>query len=89
MAKTMIEQIARTLCKQDGHPENVKFEGKPMWASYSETARAILTKVREAAPDYVGDAYDPFVYSRNAGDSEIQTIAACFDAILASALAEE
>jgi hypothetical protein len=34
------ERICRALCKADGHPENIMFEGKPMWHSYRGTASA-------------------------------------------------
>jgi hypothetical protein len=26
-----IEAAARALCRLDGHPENIRFEGNPMW----------------------------------------------------------
>lgn len=44
---TSIERAARALCRHDGHPESVKFEGKPMWQRYVPTARAVLTAIRE------------------------------------------
>lgn len=43
----MIESVARALCRTDGHPENTKFEGKPMWASYSGTARVAIEAMRK------------------------------------------
>lgn len=45
-----IERAARTLCKFDGHPENIKFEGAPMWRSYVPQARALLDSVRATPP---------------------------------------
>lgn len=46
----VIERAARALCKFDGHPENIRFEGAPMWRSYVPQARALLEAVRAAAP---------------------------------------
>ena len=45
-----IERAARALCKFDGHAENIKFEGVPMWRSYVPQVRALLDAVRAAAP---------------------------------------
>jgi len=28
------EQAARALCKLDGNPENINYDGEPMWRSY-------------------------------------------------------
>lgn len=36
------EIVARALCRFDGHPENIMFEGKPMWMSYLPEADAVL-----------------------------------------------
>lgn len=44
---TPIERAARALCSLEGNPENIKFEGKPMWQSYLPQVRAVLTSVRE------------------------------------------
>ncbi|WP_156681050.1 hypothetical protein [Sphingomonas profundi] len=45
-----IERAARALCKFDGHAENIRFEGAPMWQSYVPQARALLDAIRSAAP---------------------------------------
>ena len=45
-----IERAARALCKFDGHAENIKFEGAPMWQSYVPQARALLAAVRSSPP---------------------------------------
>jgi len=37
-----LERVARALCSADGHPENTKFDGKPMWASYVGEAEVVL-----------------------------------------------
>lgn len=42
-----VEAAARALCRIDGHPENTRFEGKPMWQSYMPEAEAA---VRAALP---------------------------------------
>lgn len=47
MTKPALERIARALCSHDGHPENIKFEGEPMWRSYLPAARAALMAIRE------------------------------------------
>jgi len=36
------EAAARALCRHDGHAENIKFEGKPMWQSYLPEAKAAV-----------------------------------------------
>lgn len=40
--KPALERAARALCRHDGHPENTKFEGRPMWESYIPAAQAVL-----------------------------------------------
>lgn len=40
--RTRREIVARALCRFDGHPENITFEGKPMWMSYLPQADAVL-----------------------------------------------
>ena len=45
---TVIERAARALCKVEGHPENIRFEGAPMWRSYVPQARALFDAVRAA-----------------------------------------
>lgn len=37
-----LEAAARALCRYDGLPENIKFEGRPMWESFLPKARAAL-----------------------------------------------
>jgi len=37
-----IEAAARALCRLAGHPENTKFEGKPMWQSFAPEAKAAI-----------------------------------------------
>lgn len=39
------ELAARALCRYEGHPENIKFEGKPMWESYLPAADAVLAAI--------------------------------------------
>ncbi len=46
-----MEAAARALCRLAGHPENIKFEGKPMWQSYLPEAKAAL----DAALSYLRD----------------------------------
>jgi hypothetical protein len=45
-----IERAARALCTFDGHAENIRFEGPPMWRSYVPQVRALLDSVRVTAP---------------------------------------
>lgn len=40
--KSPRERAARALCRLDGHPENIQFEGKPMWQSYLPQVDAVL-----------------------------------------------
>lgn len=37
-----IEAAAKALCRHEGHPEKIKFEGKPMWESYLPEARVAI-----------------------------------------------
>lgn len=53
MPKPALERVARTLCRRDGHPENIQFEGKPMWQSYLATAHAVLVAIREPDEQHV------------------------------------
>lgn len=39
------EQAARALCKLEGHPPDISFEGGPMWASYLPQVDAVLRVV--------------------------------------------
>jgi hypothetical protein len=43
----MVERVARTLCRDDGNPENTIFGGKAMWRSYENTARLVIDCMRE------------------------------------------
>lgn len=44
---TTAERIARALCRLDGHPENIAFEGRPMWQSYLPQVRVVLDEIEE------------------------------------------
>lgn len=46
MAKPALERICRALCRLDGHPENIQFEGRPMWQSYLPNARVVLQELQ-------------------------------------------
>lgn len=50
MAKSPLERAARALCSFDGHAENIKFEGEPMWQSYLPQARATIEAIRDPGP---------------------------------------
>lgn len=39
------ELAARALCRHDGHEENIRFEGRPMWESYLPAADAVLAAI--------------------------------------------
>ncbi|GEM_PF-3552406 len=67
-----IEIIARALCKKAGHPENIRFQGKPMWENYRSQARAVFSALKEEgilgdnervfaerAPRYAAATYQP------------------------------
>lgn len=43
--KAARELAARALCRHDGHPEDTKFEGRPMWESYLPAADAVLAAI--------------------------------------------
>lgn len=43
----MIERVARKMCAIDGHPQDIRYEGKAMWESYASEARTIIMTMRE------------------------------------------
>ncbi|UAK25679.1 hypothetical protein [Sphingomonas nostoxanthinifaciens] len=45
--QTMIERVARALCRHDGHGENIRMDGRPMWVSYVPEARAEVAAMCE------------------------------------------
>ncbi|MCR8493668.1 hypothetical protein [Brucella anthropi] len=42
MSQSPREKAARALCRLDGNPENITFEGQPMWQSYLGQVNAVL-----------------------------------------------
>lgn len=50
-----LEKAARALCRVDGHPEDARMEGKPLWQDYLPEARAVLEAIREPSVDMVYD----------------------------------
>lgn len=36
------EEAARALCRLYGNPENIQFEGRPMWESYLQDVDVVL-----------------------------------------------
>lgn len=44
---TPMENAARALCRLDGHPENAKMDGKPLWRDYLPEVRAVLRAIRD------------------------------------------
>lgn len=48
--KSRLEIAARALCRYDSHPEDIKFEGKPMWESYTAPAQAVLDALDAMRP---------------------------------------
>lgn len=47
MPKRPLERVARALCRLDAMPEDVTFEGRPMWESYLANARAAIGAMRD------------------------------------------
>lgn len=56
--KPTFERAARALCCFEGHPENIQFEGRPMWESYLPQARAVLQAIEEPDMAMVSAAAD-------------------------------
>lgn len=46
-AEVRREIVARALCRFEGNPENIMFEGNPMWMSYLDQADAVLKALDE------------------------------------------
>lgn len=40
------EAAARALCRREGHPENISFEGKPMWQGYLDVVDTVLDAIK-------------------------------------------
>lgn len=49
--KPPLERIARALCRQAGVPENITFEGHPMWEQYLPEARAVIAALLDGASE--------------------------------------
>lgn len=47
MAKPPLERVARALCSHHNIPENIKYEGRPMWEQYLPQARLVIEAIRE------------------------------------------
>lgn len=45
---TRIDRAARALCRFNKIPEDTKFEGRPMWESYIDEAKAVLAALDTA-----------------------------------------
>jgi hypothetical protein len=45
---TRVECAARALCRFNKMPENSTFEGRPMWESYIDEAKAVLAALDAA-----------------------------------------
>lgn len=43
----MIERVARQLCRCEGYPEDLRYDGQPMWANYAINARQVLAAMRD------------------------------------------
>lgn len=52
---TMIERIARALCRLDDNPENATMDGKPLWQDYLPQARAVFQELQNPT-DAMADA---------------------------------
>jgi hypothetical protein len=51
MPESMIERIARALCRFDNLPENTSQNGKPLWLDFAGEARAALAVMRDPTSD--------------------------------------
>ena len=47
----LMERAARALCRHEGHPENIKFEGRKMWESYVPAVRVVIQAIRKPSLD--------------------------------------
>jgi len=45
--KSPRERAARALCRNAGQPENIKYQGRPMWMSYLEEVDVVLSAALE------------------------------------------
>ncbi len=46
------ERAARALCARDGHPENIRFEGAPMWKSYLPQVRVVIEAMKDPGMEH-------------------------------------
>jgi len=44
---TPIEKAARALCRANGLPENIQFEGRPMWENFILQAKAVMEALEQ------------------------------------------
>jgi len=49
--KPALERAARALCDFHGLPQNVTFEGKPMWQSYLPLLDVVMEAIEEGASE--------------------------------------
>ncbi|RYD88918.1 MAG: hypothetical protein EOP50_18310 [Sphingobacteriales bacterium] len=49
-----IKRAAKALCALDGHPENAKIDGKPLWHDYLPAVRAVVKAIREPGAGMLG-----------------------------------
>lgn len=45
--KDPIERVSRFLCRRDNLPENTRNGGKPIWLSFEDEARKLLSQLAE------------------------------------------
>lgn len=64
-AKPPLERIARALCIAEGHPPDIRFEGRPMWHSYLPAADAALAAIGEPSAAMI-DAAGSVGFDRDA-----------------------
>ena len=57
MTASPLERAARALCSLDGHPEDAKMDGKPLWMNYLPEVRAVLAAIREPSQPMLDAAF--------------------------------
>ncbi|NYT43142.1 hypothetical protein HZY97_20370 [Sphingomonas sp. R-74633] len=71
MSKSPIERAARALCTLAGHPENITFEGRPMWESFLPEVRSVVLAIRDTSPAMLEAGATAIVQCQEQGEPEI------------------
>ena len=90
MVGSLIEHAARALCAHEGLPENTIREGRPLWMSFIQEARAVVAAMRKPTAEMLAAGRTEIVKVEEEGYRQsARVIAECtFVAMIDAALSE-